>query len=139
MPEQDNSIWTQFVQSVRPLRHRTDVAERSMPPCLRVRKAPERTLSYTLDLHGYTVEEAYQCLKLFFLTHMKAESRKIQIITGKGLSKTGKIKNEIMLWMDTPFFREKVSETKWMNDGGVLEVTLKRNKKNGKRKNSSRD
>ncbi len=134
MSGEDEAIWTHFVQSVSPLRNRADVEKRSVPPRLRAHRIPERTLLADLDLHGYTVEEAYHCLKLFLITHMHAGSQIIRIITGKGVLKTGKIKNEIMLWIDTPFFREKIRETRWINDGGVLEITLKRKKKCQKKK-----
>ncbi len=134
MSEQDKTLWTQFVQSVLPLRHHADVEKPSMPRQLRAHAIPARTLLSDLDLHGYTVEEAYQCFKLFLATHIHAHSQRIRVITGKGMYNTGKIKNEIMLWLETPYFRDKIRETKWINDGGVLEIILKRKKKQCQKK-----
>lgn len=139
MSQQDETVWQQFIQSVKPLKGRTDKQLKSVPPRLRVHKAPEKLLAYELDLHGFTVDEAYQCLKMFIATHVHVESRVIRIITGKGIKGTGKIKNEIMLWLETPAFRDQIRETHWLNDGGVLEIVLKRKRKNDRRKNSSRD
>lgn len=130
--------WQQFIRSVKPLANRADERKKEIPPRLHAVAVPERTLLYDLDLHGFTIEEAYQCLKRFFVTHEKAGSRRIRVITGKGLRGEGKIKNEIMLWLETPFFRKSIRETRWLNDGGVLEILLKRNKKNESGKNSSR-
>ncbi len=134
MSEQDKSLWSQFVQSVTPLRACNDTEKPSIPRMLRAHSIPERTLLSDLDLHGYTVEEAYQCLKLFVATHVHAHSLRIRVITGKGMHNTGKIKNEIMLWLETSYFKEKIRETKWINDGGVLEITLKRKKKKCQKK-----
>ena len=137
---EDEVVWQVYARSVKPLKKTAEQAKKPLPQRLRAHKQ-ERILSYELDLHGYTLDEAYNCLKLFITVHVHAESRVIRVITGKGINGTGKIKNEIMLWMETPFFKEKIRETRWLNDGGVLEIVLKRKKKNefGKGgKNSSR-
>ena len=101
-----------------------------MPKRLRVHPVPERTLMMTLDLHGLTVEEAYQILRRFLMVHLKEGSKKITIITGKGSpQKEGLIHHEIQNWLDTPFFKSKINEIRWLNGGGALELRLKRNKK----------
>ena len=79
-------------------------------------------------MHGYTLEEAYNAVKSFIDLHYKKESKQIKIITGKGINQLGKIKSEIELWLETPVFSHKIRETKWINSGGVLQITLKRNK-----------
>lgn len=125
----DKDDWERFVQTIKPLKGKADRYVDSVPPRLIVRKAPPKTLLYELDLHGATVEEAYQMVKRFFALHCQNESRQITIITGKGLKGTGKIKNEIMLWLETPVFKDNIRETHWLNDGGVIRITLKRKKK----------
>ena len=34
-----------------------------------------------------------------------------------------------MFWLETPLFKDKIQETQWLNDGGVIRITLKRKKK----------
>ena len=84
----------------------------------------------TLDLHGLTVEEAYQTLCRFITVHIKEGSKKITVITGKGSpKKEGLIHHEIQNWLDTSFFLDKIREVRWLNGGGALEISLKRKKK----------
>ena len=136
---QNDSVWQQFIQSVKPLKKKSEKQTKPLPPYLCVHKSPERILAYELDLHGLTIEEAYQSLKRFVTLHVKSESRYIRVITGKGIEGKGKIKNEIMLWLETSFFRDIIRQTCWLNDGGVLEIILKRKKKSNGRKDCSRD
>ena len=84
----------------------------------------------SLDLHGLTIEEAYQTLRRFLTVHVRENSKVITIITGKGSpGKEGLIHHEIQNWLDTPFFKSKINEVRWLNGGGALELRLKRNKK----------
>lgn len=127
----DISSWEELKSSVNPLKNKrkTDIVEIPLPPKLRIttRLVPE--LSFTLDLHGLQVAEAYEALKKFILRHQKKGSLHVMVITGKGLKTSGLIKSEIMNWLDTDFFTDKVRLAKWKNDGGALELTLKRIKK----------
>jgi len=124
----DTDVWNQFTQPVKPLSGKTDKHPREFPPQIHVYRVPKRELLFELDLHGYTLEEAYNAVKSFIDLHYKKESKQIKIITGKGINQLGKIKSEIELWLETPVFSHKIRETKWINSGGVLQITLKRNK-----------
>ncbi len=125
----DDSSWVEYAQSVQPLRQKKNLNPKTVPPRLKVRKTALGTLISTLDLHGKTLEEAYRLTKIFFDLHLKNGTKQISIITGKGLNGTGKIKNEIELWFETPFFKEKINAYHWENDGGVLSIRLKRQQK----------
>ena len=130
MPTQtDIEDWECFVQTIKPLKGKAERYMDSVPPRLIVHKAPPKTLLYELDLHGLTVEEAYHSVKRFLALHWQNESHQITVITGKGIKGTGKIKNEIVFWLETPFFKDKIREMQWLNDGGVIRITLKRRKK----------
>ena len=125
----DLSLWENIKKTLRPLKKCQDVEPSPMPKKLKVNAPPERTLLYTLDLHGLTIEQAYQTLRLFIGLHIREKSRSITIITGKGSpQKEGLIHREIKNWLDTPFFQEKITEIRWLNGGGALELTLKRKK-----------
>ncbi|MBQ9090408.1 MAG: Smr/MutS family protein [Alphaproteobacteria bacterium] len=129
MSEKEISQWIEYIKTVKPLLKKTDKIVPDIPPCLRAYRQVREGIKYELDLHGLTLEEAYRTVKLFIDVHIRHNTQKIRIITGKGIQGKGKIKNEIALWLETPFFRDKVMEINWLNDGGVLEIRLRRNKK----------
>ncbi len=125
----DFELWEKLKQTVQPLRQSAATQKPKLPPRLRVNKNEVIELIDTLDLHGLTIQQAFDILKHFLIVHERAGSRSITVITGKGLNSVGKIKSEFMLWMDTPFFKEKIRDIKWMNDGGAVTLVLRRKKK----------
>ncbi len=129
MDTADLELWEKFKKTVRPLRQKEDTVPPKIPPRLRVSKTQVIELIDTLDLHGLTVQQAFDILKHFLIVHERAGSGSVTVITGKGIKSTGKIKSEFMLWMDTPFFQEKIRQIKWMNDGGAVLLFLRRKKK----------
>lgn len=128
--ETDISLWESIKRTLRPLSNNRAAEPHPLPKRLKVHAVPERILKMTLDLHGLTVEEAYQTLRRFLMVHQRENSKVITIITGKGSpAKEGLIHREIQNWLDTPFFKDKINEIRWLNGGGALEIRLKRNKK----------
>lgn len=121
------SLWENIKKTLKPLLNRQACEPVSFPKRLRVHGAPERILMTTLDLHGLTIQEAYQTLRRFLMIHCRENTKNITIITGKGSKeKEGLIHHEIKNWLDTPFFREKIIDVKWLNGGGALELHLRR-------------
>ena len=129
LSESDISLWESIKKNLKPLISGRVREPRPFPKKLKVHAVPERKLMMTLDLHGLTVEEAYQTLKRFVSVHEREKSRLITIITGKGsVQKEGLIHREIQNWLDTPFFRNKIQAVRWLNGGGAIEIRLKRKK-----------
>ena len=129
LSESDISLWESIKKNLKPLVSGRVKEPRSFPKRLRVHAVPERTLMTTLDLHGLTVEEAYQTLKRFVSVHVREESRLITVVTGKGSpQKEGLIHHEIQHWLETSFFKDKIQAVRWLNGGGALEIRLKRKK-----------
>ena len=128
--QDDLSVWESLKNTLKPIFcHRENQAV-SFPKRLRVRPCPQTELLNVLDLHGLTVEMAYQTLKQFINLHIQQNSKMITIITGKGSKeKEGLIHKEIKGWLETPFFRERINQIRWQNGGGALEIMLKRKKK----------
>lgn len=125
----DLSLWESIKQTLKPLSCHQTSEPSSFPKRLHVHAVPERVLMTTLDLHGLTVEDAYQTLRRFVLVHEKANTKLITVITGKGSkAKEGLIHKEIKNWLDTPFFKSKIIDAHWLNGGGALEIHLKRRK-----------
>ena len=127
--EIDISLWESIKQTLRPLVGNREKEPHPFPKRLRVHAPAERELMMTLDLHGLTVEEAYQTLRRFIMLHVRENTKAITVITGKGSpKKEGLIHREIQNWLDVPPFKENINEVKWLNGGGALEIHLKRKK-----------
>lgn len=117
----DLELWENIKKTVKPLakkqvvqhliKHRIIIKEDIRPYCL--------------DLHGYTIQEAYDKLKDFIIYHSNEKTKYITIITGKGsLNKESLIHSEIKYWLDTRFFRKYVRKFEWLNGNGALRIYL---------------
>ena len=122
---QDIHLWDELKKTVQPLDF--GMAEQELPPRLRVRRAPSKQIEYVLDLHQMTLQQAYQKTLQFIEKHHKIGSKKIQIITGKGREGKGLIRLEFSGWLDTNCFKRCIRTKKWTNDGGAVDLWLKKN------------
>ena len=130
MTEEDLAYWSLFISSIKPLKQKKGV-ERVKPVLkerLKIKPRPEKQLSYILDLHGLTLQEAYTTVFKFINLHFALSSKSILIITGKGLKGEGKIKKEISFWFETDKFKEKISRYEIENEGGAIRLYLKKEK-----------
>ena len=126
----DLTLWAEIKRTIKPLLGMRSVEPTPFPKRLRVYAPPPRELQDTLDLHGLTVQEAYQALRHFITLHVRQNTRRIVVITGKGSPhKEGLIHHEIQNWLDAPFFAEKITGVRWLNGGGALEIRLRHRKK----------
>ena len=73
------------------------------------------TIEGTLDLHGFSLKEAENRLRLFIGDSLRLKRRLLLIITGKGSNskpniygKTLTIKSEIKNWLSDSFYNDKV-------------------------------
>lgn len=114
---QDTSLWEEYKKKVVPLDH--DKVAKEQKKCFFVRWF-EQTPPATLDLHGFTLEEAFRSFKSFLLRHRCLQTKKIRIITGKGLLGNGQIKRELPMWLErndiAPFILK--TEVPPLNKGG---------------------
>ena len=79
-------------------------------------------IDYTLDVHGFTLDEAYLKVRQTFEIAISKNYRCLLIITGKGLHSQSKtIKTSLEEWLKEPFFSNKI--IKWTDaqqkDGGT--------------------
>ena len=88
-------------------------------------------IDYTLDLHGFTLDEAYLKVRQTFEIAISKNYRCLLIITGKGLhSQSTTIKTSLEEWLKESFFSNKI--IKWTDaqqkDGGTgaIYVLLKK-------------
>ena len=127
--DDEMSLWESIKRTLTPLFRNRVQEPVPFPKRLRVHAAPKRELLSVLDLHGLTVEQAYQTLRQFLVLHVRARSKTFTVITGKG-SKTreGLIHHEMAGWLDTPFFKNKIRSYEWLNGGGAIKILLKKEK-----------
>jgi len=122
----DADTWDKLKESVRPLD--TKRAQKELPPRLKVRRTVQKPISYSLDLHRMTVQEAYQKTVQFIEKHHKIGTKKIQIITGKGQNGQGLIRSEFANWLDTKTLKQYIRESEWTNDKGAMDIWLNKHK-----------
>ncbi len=82
---------------------------------LRRIKSGKINIEGTIDLHGFSLKEAKECLQLFVGESFQRKKRLLLIITGKGRNSKpnihGKkltIKSEINKWLSEDFYQDKV-------------------------------
>lgn len=119
----DNELWEKIKKETKPLVKKQVVKQ------LEYNNIPikfEPPLLYELDLHGYTIQEAYIVLLSFIEKHIKNKTKYITIITGKGsLNKESLIHSEIEDWFETRYFSPYIREYKWINGNGALKIFLR--------------
>ena len=91
-------------------------------------------IDYKLDLHGETLDSAYNKVRLLFEKAELNNYRCLLIITGKGLHSQSKtIKSSIIDWFKEPYFSNKIIKytDAHIKDGGsgALYVLLRNNNK----------
>ena len=88
-------------------------------------------IDYRVDLHGLTIDEAYNKVKLLFDRAELNNYRCLLIITGKGLhSRNQTIKQSIIEWFKEPYFSNKIikyTDAQKIHGGsGAIYVLIKR-------------
>lgn len=89
----------------------------------------ERRVEAVIDLHGMTLERAYQALRRFIERQAMAERRCLLVITGKGdHERPGRLKREVPLWLAewSPPVLAVTSATPRHGGAGALYVLLQR-------------
>lgn len=122
--QDDIEVWNRLISTVTPLKKtkvKTEVHKQYFRKVI-------YEISYVLDLHGYTVQEAYNTVIDFISRHYRINTNHITIITGKGINNTGLIKNEIVDWLDTNILKQYIKSYEWTNANGALKIYLKRKK-----------
>lgn len=118
-------IWKSVIENVKPLH--VDNKYTYIKPVNKTKLKKEiEYIPYELDLHGYSVQEAYENILDFIKKHYENKSKYITIITGKGTDKKeGLIHKEIINWFDTDEFILYIKNYEWINNNGALKIWLK--------------
>jgi DNA-nicking Smr family endonuclease len=96
----------------------------SMPSM--VPNRPASRISYTLDLHTFTVQQAYLRCQDFIYQHLQQHSHYVTVITGRG----GQIADEFPAWVkNIPGVRKITPLDGDMESAGSWMLLLQRPKK----------
>ena len=136
LTDEDKALWEAYTKTVTPLKNAKTTFRlmdfgRRLVGNFHFKRKEKTAIPNTLDLHGFTLEEAYSLFIRFLNYHFENNTRKIVVITGKGKEGKGLLKNEFPKWLEADQIKEKIQVTKrpLLNDGGAFELILKQRKK----------
>lgn len=117
----DIQLWDDLKKTVL---NEKNCPKKDIPKRLRVVRPAVSELPYMLDLHGQTVQDAFDKTASFLAKHHRAGHREVLIVTGKGTMGQGLIKKEFDGWINNPKIKKYVRTTQWQNRGGAVKITL---------------
>lgn len=109
----DLNIWEEFIKGVKPL-NKSFYHEYPTRKKIEIRHRVRRP-NY-LDLHGYTLNEAFTELEKFLEEKYYEKIRNIKIITGA----SGQIRQDFPFWMENSRIRIYYSSYSQINSGSFL-------------------
>ncbi len=135
LTDEEKALLASVMEDVRPLvksPRAPAVVRKSLKNPSPVQLSP-LILSSTLDLHGLTLIRAHAQLVTFIEAHVRAGSRNVLIVTGKGKGGEGALQHEVPRWLtlsDMKIHVSMVSKASPRQGGeGALCVRLKWKKK----------
>ena len=131
LTDEDKALWEAYTKTVTPLNNASRLKNfgRKLIKTLSFKRKAE--VPNVLDLHGFTLQEAYDLFNRFLNYHYANNTPRIVVITGKGKDGKGLLKNEFPKWLENATLKDKIQDIKrpLLNDGGAFELTLKKRKK----------
>ncbi len=133
LTSEDNALWEAYAKTVTPLgaASRLKVIGQRLANTFRFRRKEKLFVPDILDLHGFTVQEAYALFVRFLNYHVQNGTKRIVVITGKGKDDKGVLKLEFPKWLENPTLKENVAKVALPESygGGAFELMLKQRKK----------
>ena len=119
----DEELWEEVKKTVKPVKRRV---KRDVPKRLRVVRGAPKPPKTILDLHGKTVQEAFESTNSFIKRARRAGLKEITIVTGRGTTGKALIKNEFLGWLENPTISPHIRQHQWQNHGGAIKIGLKK-------------
>lgn len=119
----DEQAWDELKAGIL---NKKNTPQRDIPKRLHVVRAKASELSNMLDLHGQTVQQAFDTTLNFLSRHYRVQTKEVLIITGRGSMGQGLIKKEFDGWLNNPKIQKYVRASTWQNRGGAIKITLKK-------------
>ena len=119
----DENLWDELKITVKPQKRRVRL---DPPKRLRVVRSTPKVPQTILDLHGLTVQEAFDSTSKFIERAQRVGLKEITIITGRGTTGKALIKNEFEGWLENPKLGSHIRTHQWQNRGGAVKISLKK-------------
>ena len=119
----DEHLWEEVKKTVKPVKRKV---KRDTPKRLRVVRNTPKSPQTILDLHGQTVQQAFESTNKFIQKAHRTGLKEITIITGRGTTGRALIKNEFEDWLENPKLSPHIRTHTWQNRGGAIKITLKK-------------
>ena len=119
----DENLWEQVKATLKPVKKRV---KRDLPKRLCVVRTGSKPQKRILDLHGLTVQEAFETSQKFIRQARRTGLKEITIITGRGTTGKALIKNEFEGWLEHPKLKPHIRTHQWQNRGGAIKISLKK-------------
>ena len=119
----DEQLWEEVKKTVKPVKRRV---KRDLPKRLRVVRGAPKPPKTILDLHGKTLQEAFESTNAFIKKARCAGLKEITIVTGRGTTGKALIKNEFEGWLENPKLSPHIHDHQWQNRGGAVKISLKK-------------
>lgn len=131
--DEDKALWEAYAKTVTPLGNVSKLKMIGQKLSFRFvfKRKEQMFVPNILDLHGFTLEDAYKLFIRFLNHHMQEKTKKIIVITGKGKDNKGLLKAEFPKWLENSQIKDKIkSVTQPVSyGGGAFELTLKSKEK----------
>ena len=119
----DEELWDEIKATLKPVKRKV---RRDLPKPLRVIRVRKKQPETLLDLHGLTVQQAFESTTKFIKKAHCSGMTKITIITGRGTTGRALIKNEFEGWLNHPSIMPHIRSHTWENRGGAIKISLKK-------------
>ena len=129
LSEEDKALWEAYTKTVTPLKNASRLRAFGQRLIKTFSFRRKTQVPNVLDLHGFTLQEAYDLFNRFLNYHFEHQAHDIIVITGKGKEGKGLLKNEFPKWLENKEIKEKIQKHLSLNDGGAFELILKQRKK----------
>ncbi len=132
LSEEDKKLWSDCVKDIKKFPDKRDVTDiyDKKAKFIYIERNDAFILKNRLDLHGYTINQAYETLFAFIEINFKAGRRIIYVITGKGKPESSETLNKLVpRWLNEKPLNAFVSSAAFSSsNAGELCVKLKKQK-----------
>ncbi len=132
MKQDDLTLWNEVIKTVTPLDKKQKAPLLTRLFSRRFFHLGKPPLSTRLDLHHFTLQEAFTAFTTFVDEHNALGTRQIIVITGKGPDGKGALRKELPLWAERPDVQSKITRIEAapvrMGGEGAFIIYLKRKK-----------
>ena len=129
--DEDRQFWRDYVKDIKKIpNEKNPIIENKKTKFISIKRAEDFILKNRIDLHGYTLDQAYETVFDFIEINFNAGRKVIYIITGKGKPESDNTLNKLVpRWLnEKPLCNLVSSATFSSTNAGELCIKLKKQK-----------